>query len=66
MSRELSFDFVRRVRKEFPPLTPIFLQPESNHRRSAAKAMEILQQGFKEGLENLRISVQLHKVLGIK
>ena len=66
VSRELSFDFVRRVRKEFPPLTPVFLQPESNHRRSTAKAIEILQQGLKEGLENIRISVQLHKVLGIK
>ena len=66
VSRELSLHIVRRVRKEFPPSTPIFLQPESNHRRSAAKAMEILAAGLKEGLENLRVSVQLHKVLGIK
>jgi len=66
VSRELSLNIVRRVRKEFPPLTPVFLQPESNRRRSAAKAMEILSAGLKEGLENLRISVQLHKALGIK
>jgi len=66
VSRELSLNIVRRVRKEFPPLTPVFLQPESNRRRSAAKAMEILSAGLKEGLENLRVSVQLHKVLGIK
>lgn len=66
VSRELSLDIVRRVRKKFPPGTPIFLQPESNRRRSTAKAMEILSAGLKEGLENLRVSAQLHKVLGIK
>ena len=66
VNRELNLDIVRRVRKGFPPVTPIILQPESNRRRSAAKAMEILQQGLKGGLENLRVSAQLHKVLGIK
>lgn len=66
VSWELNLDIVRRVRKKFPPGTPIFLQPESNRRRSAAKAMGILTAGLKEGLENLRVSVQLHKVLGIK
>jgi 7-carboxy-7-deazaguanine synthase len=66
VSRELNLDIVRRVRKGFPPGTPIFLQPESNRRRSAAKAMEILAAGLKEGLENIRVSVQLHKILGIK
>jgi len=66
VSRELSLDIVRRVRKKFPPGTPVFLQPESNRRRSAAKAMEILSAGLKEGLENLRVSAQLHKALGIQ
>ena len=66
VSRELNFEIVRRVRKKFPSGIPIFLQPESNRRRSAAKAMEILSAGLKERLENLRVSAQLHKVLGIK
>ena len=66
VSRGMSLAIVRGVRKEFPPGTPIFLQPESNRRPGAAKAMEILQQGLKEGLENLRVSAQLHKVLGIQ
>ena len=66
VSRGMSLAIVRKVRKEFPPGTPIFLQPESNRRPGAAKAMEILQQGLKEGLENLRVSAQLHKVLGIQ
>ena len=66
VSRELNFDIVRSVRKEFPPSTPVFLQPESNLRRSATKAMEILAAGLKVGLKNIRVSVQLHKVLGIK
>jgi organic radical activating enzyme len=66
VSRGMSLAIVRGVRKEFPPGTPIFLQPESNRRRSAAKAMEILSAGLKEGLENIRVSVQLHKVLGIQ
>jgi len=66
VSRELSFEIVRETRKRFPSGTPVFLQPESNRRRSATKAMEILGQSLKEGLENIRVSVQLHKILGIR
>ena len=66
VSRELDFNIVRMVRKKFPSPTPIFLQPESNRRRSAAKAMRILRQTLKEGLENIRLSAQLHKILGIR
>jgi len=66
VSRELDFEIVRKIRKRFPSGTPVFLQPESNRRRSAAKALEILGQSLKEGLENIRVSVQLHKILGIR
>lgn len=65
-SRELDFDVVKRFRKEFPAETPIILQPESNHQASAKRAMGILEQCLKDGLTNIRLSVQLHKVFKIK
>jgi organic radical activating enzyme len=65
-SRELDFDVVRRLRKEFPAETPIILQPESNRLVSARRALSILERCLREGLRNIRLSVQLHKVLKIK
>lgn len=65
-SRELDFDVVQRLRKEFPPETSIIIQPESNRPASASRAMTILRQCLKEGLANIRLSCQLHKVLKIR
>ena len=65
-SRELDFDVVRRFRKEFPAETPVILQSESNRQVSARRAMGILEQCLRDGLTNIRLSVQLHKVLKIK
>jgi 7-carboxy-7-deazaguanine synthase len=65
-SRELTYEVVQRLRKELPAETPIILQPESNRQASAKKAMGILERSLKDGLPNIRLSVQLHKVLKIK
>jgi organic radical activating enzyme len=65
VSRELTFEVVQRLRKEFPPDTPVILQPESNRQASASRAMRILEQCLKDGLSNIRLSFQLHKVFKI-
>jgi 7-carboxy-7-deazaguanine synthase len=65
-SRELTYEVVQRLRKEFPQETPVILQPESNRQASASRAMRILEQGLREGLSNVRLSCQLHKVLKLK
>lgn len=66
VSRELTYDIVARLRKEFPSETPVILQPESNRPSSGARAMDILRRCLKDGLPNIRLSVQLHKVLKLK
>ena len=65
VSRELTFEVVQRLRREFPPETPVILQPESNRQASASRAMRILEQSLKDGLPNIRLSVQLHKIFKI-
>jgi len=65
-SRELTYEVVRRLRIEFPLETPMILQPESNRQPSAKRAMGILDQCLKDGLSNIRLSVQLHKVLRLR
>jgi len=65
-SHDLDIEVVRKVRKGFPKTTPIILQPESNGRASMKRAMSLLEQGLREGLPNVRVSCQLHKVFGIR
>jgi 7-carboxy-7-deazaguanine synthase len=64
-SRDLTFEVVQRLRKEFPQETPVILQPESNHQASAKRAMNILERCLKDGLTNIRLSCQLHKIFNI-
>jgi 7-carboxy-7-deazaguanine synthase len=64
-SRELSFAVVTRIRDAFPPETPLLLQPESNTAPSRAKALRLLRRTAKEGRTNVRLSLQMHKILGI-
>ncbi len=66
VTEELGFDVVRKIRQEFPPATPILLQPESNKGSMLEKGMHLLKQSSTKGLGNIRISVQLHKVLGLQ
>ena len=66
VTEELDFDVVRKIRQEFPPATPILLQPESNKESMMEAGMLLLKHSSTKGLGNIRISVQLHKVLGLQ
>jgi len=66
VSKALTFETVRRLREEFPGSVPILLQAESNEAWSLAKGRRLLSRASRQGLLNIRLSVQLHKVFGLR
>jgi len=64
-SKELTSAIVARVRDAFPPSVPLLLQPESNTAASRAKALRLLRRAAKEGRTNIRLSLQMHKILRV-
>jgi organic radical activating enzyme len=66
VTRDLGLGSVRKVRRAFPASTPIILQPESNRRWSQKLAVRLLTEALAEGLANVRLSLQLHKILGLR
>jgi organic radical activating enzyme len=64
--RSLSLDDVRTVRSRFPATTPLILQPQSNAAWSRKKALRLLEGACRAGLDGVRLSVQLHKVYGLR
>jgi len=64
--RTLTLDAVRTMRKSFPPEIPLILQPQSNALWSRKKALKILEDAGRSGLTGIRLSVQLHKVFGLR
>ncbi len=64
--RALDLDDVRTVRAAFPPTVPLILQPQSNALWSRRKAIKLLEDAGRSGLEGLRLSVQLHKLYGLR
>jgi len=66
VSRDLTLPAVARVRKAFPAATPIYLQPESNAAWSRAKSIRLANAAVRSGLRNIRLSVQLHRIYGMR
>ena len=66
VTKELELPTIRRIRAAFPARIPILLQPESNRRWSQKKALRLLREATAARLDNIRVSAQLHKVLGIR
>jgi len=66
VTRELELRVIQNLRKNFPLKVPILLQPQSNRKWSFEKALKLLHQSLKKGLQNIKISIQLHKIYGIR
>lgn len=66
VTEELDFDVVRKIRQKFPLATPILLQPESNKDKFRQKGIKLLKNAAEDGLKNLRLSLQLHKIYGLQ
>jgi organic radical activating enzyme len=64
--RGFDLDAIRTVRAAVPLPVPIILQPRSNARWGIDKAVRLLEDASRAGLEGVRLSVQLHKIYGIK
>ncbi|MBN1939519.1 MAG: 7-carboxy-7-deazaguanine synthase QueE [Candidatus Aminicenantes bacterium] len=65
VSRELTPSVIRRIRSGFPAAVPIFLQPESNRPKSRLRAVRLFNRTVREGLSDIRLGIQLHKVYGL-
>lgn len=66
ITRNLDLESIRRLRMRFPEKTPVLLQPQSNRKWSIILGIKLLKQTLKAGLKNIRLSVQLHKIYGIR
>ncbi len=66
VSRDLNMAPIRSLRKAFPRSTPILLQPQDNAAWSLKKANRLLEEGLLEDFDNIRLSIQFHKILGIR
>lgn len=66
VSRGLTLERVVRMRRSVPPAVPLILQPQDNAAWSARQALDLLEGAYRAGLRNLRLSLQLHKAIGIR
>jgi organic radical activating enzyme len=60
----LGLDVLKKFRLEFPEKTPLLLQPQSNSKSAGNHAVELLRQSVKEGMKNIRLTAQIHKIFG--
>jgi organic radical activating enzyme len=66
VTRELDLSVIRRIRAAFQGRIPVLLQPESNRRWSQKKALRLLKQASAANLDNIRFSVQLQRIIGLR
>jgi len=66
VTRDLRVRAVEKLRRAFPRTTPILLQPQSNMRWSQNLAKKLVKEAIEAGLANVRLSVQLHKILRLR
>jgi organic radical activating enzyme len=66
VTRDLTLRRVEKMRRAFPVSTPIILQPESDKPRSRERALRLLEESLAAGLANVRVGLQIQKVLGLR
>lgn len=66
VSKELDFDVIQKLRGEFPKKTPLLLQLQSNQKWSMDQGLKLTRKTVLAGLKNIRLTLQLHKIYGIK
>ncbi|MBM3285447.1 MAG: 7-carboxy-7-deazaguanine synthase QueE [Candidatus Aminicenantes bacterium] len=66
VTKDLELATIRRMRQAFPARTPILLQPQSNRRWSQKRALRLLHESLAAGLDNIKLSLQMHKILGLR
>ncbi|TET66765.1 MAG: 7-carboxy-7-deazaguanine synthase QueE [Candidatus Aminicenantes bacterium] len=66
VTKGLEFGVVQTLRQEFPDKIPILLQPQSNMKWSMNLGIKLLRQALQADLKNIRLSIQLHKIYGLR
>lgn len=66
VTNDLRLATIARIRAAFPARVPIILQPESGRRWSQKRSLRLLREGLVAGLDNIRVSFQLHRTLGVR
>ena len=66
LTKNLDFELIRQLRKEFPEKTPLLLQPQSNRKWSVELGLKLLRQASTAGQKNIKISIQLHEIFGLR
>ena len=64
VTKELDLAILKKLRQAFPEKIPILLQPRSNSLASGKRAAQLLKKALKEGLKNIRLTAQIHKIFG--
>jgi len=64
VTRGLELRVLQKLRQELPVKIPLLLQPQSNRKWSLDQAMKLLKQALEADLNNIRLSVQIHKIFG--
>lgn len=65
VTRDLQLEIIEKFRRLLPKKVPIILQPQSNRRWSAKRALFLIKEGSHRHLTNLRLMLQLHRQLKI-
>ncbi|MEE8603756.1 MAG: 7-carboxy-7-deazaguanine synthase QueE [Candidatus Aminicenantaceae bacterium] len=64
--KELDFGVLKKLRQDFPEKIPLILQPQSNNKSSGKHAIRLIKQSLKEGMKNIRLTAQIHKIFGLR
>jgi len=64
VTKGLDLGVLKKLRKDFPEKIPILLQPQSNSKSSGKHSIKLLRQALKEGMKNVRLTAQIHKIFG--
>jgi 7-carboxy-7-deazaguanine synthase len=57
---------LKKLRQDFPEKIPLLLQPQSNNQTSGKHALRLLKQALEEGMKNIRLTAQVHKIFGLR
>jgi len=64
VTKGLDLVVLKKLRQDFPDKIPILLQPQSNRKSSGKHSIRLLRQALKEGMKNVRLTAQIHKIFG--
>jgi len=65
ISKDLTAERVIRLTEAFSPETPLVLQPQSNQKWSLQKGLQLLHEVLKTGKPDVRLALQMHKIIHI-